>query len=87
MQGKEKRPPLHLVVVDIEKEAFGSPSTKVANLTFFIIFRYMYIFLQHVFRAFLSGNWIVGYVLNIFLMEAQIYWALQDKKIKTKKDE
>ena len=30
----EKRPPLHLVVVAIEKGAFGSSSTKVANFTY-----------------------------------------------------
>ena len=37
MQGKELRPALHLGVVAIEKVAFGSPSTKVANFTFFYI--------------------------------------------------
>ena len=30
----ELRPPLHLGVVAIEKGAFGSPSTKVANFTY-----------------------------------------------------
>ena len=30
-------PPLHLGVVAIEKGAFGSPSTKVANFTYFWI--------------------------------------------------
>ena len=30
-------PPLHLGVVAIEKGAFGSPSTMVANFTYFII--------------------------------------------------
>ena len=29
--------PLHLIVVAIEKEAFGSPSTEVANFTFYFI--------------------------------------------------
>ena len=29
-------PPLHLSVVAIEKEAFGSPSTKVTNFTFYL---------------------------------------------------
>ena len=29
-------PPLHLGVVAIEKEAFGSPSTKVANFTYLL---------------------------------------------------
>ena len=33
--GKELRPPLHLGVVAIEKGAFGSPSTMVANFTYF----------------------------------------------------
>ena len=32
----EYLPPLHLGVVAIEKGAFGSPSTKVANFTYFI---------------------------------------------------
>ena len=32
IQGMKKRPPLHLGVVAIEKEAFGSQSTNVANL-------------------------------------------------------
>ena len=36
IQGMELRPPLHLGVVAIEKGAFGSPSTKVANFTYFI---------------------------------------------------
>ena len=30
-QGKEYRPPLHFSIVAIEKGAFGSPSTTVAN--------------------------------------------------------
>ena len=30
----KKRPPLHLGVVAIEKGAFGSPSTMVANFTY-----------------------------------------------------
>ena len=33
---KEKRPRLHLGVVAIEKGALGTPSTKVANFTFYI---------------------------------------------------
>ena len=32
----EKRPPLHLGAVAIEKEAFWSPSMKVANFTFYL---------------------------------------------------
>ena len=32
----KKHPPLHLSVVAIEKGAFGSPSTTVANFTYFI---------------------------------------------------
>ena len=35
----EENPPLYLGVVAIEKGAFGSPSTKVANITFtFVLF-------------------------------------------------
>ena len=30
-----QHPPLHLGVVTIEKGAFGSPSTKVSNFTYF----------------------------------------------------
>ena len=37
IQGMEWRPPLHLVVVAIEKGTFGSPSTKVANFTLLYI--------------------------------------------------
>ena len=33
MQGNEKLPSLHLGIVAIEKKAFRSPSTKVANFT------------------------------------------------------
>ena len=33
MQGKEYHPPISLAVVAIEKGAFGSPSTKVRQLT------------------------------------------------------
>ena len=31
-------PPLHLGIVAIEKGAFGSPSTKLANFTFYYIY-------------------------------------------------
>ena len=34
IKGKVEGPPLHLSVVAIEKRAFGSPSTKVADYTF-----------------------------------------------------
>ena len=34
MQGKEYRPPVHLSVVAIEKGAFLSPLTMVANITY-----------------------------------------------------
>ena len=37
IQGKEKHPPLHLTIVAMEKGAFGSPSTKVTNLTFYMV--------------------------------------------------
>ena len=37
----ELRPPQHLGVVAIEKEAFGSPSTKVANFTYLRIYYYV----------------------------------------------
>ena len=43
--GKELRPPIHHDVVAIEKGAFGSPLTMVANFTFFtfyIIYIYIY---------------------------------------------
>ena len=36
IQGKEYRPSLHLGVETIEKGAFGSPSTSVANLIIFL---------------------------------------------------
>ena len=32
--GNGEAPPLHLGVVEIEKGAFGSPSTKVTNFTY-----------------------------------------------------
>ena len=35
-------PPLHFGVVAIEKVAFGSPSTKVANFTYIYIYIYIY---------------------------------------------
>ena len=35
---KEYRPPLHHGVVAVEKGAFGSPSTTVANFTFFLLY-------------------------------------------------
>ena len=38
--GKGVVPPLHLGVVGIEKGAFGSPSTTVANFTFNFIVQY-----------------------------------------------
>ena len=31
-----EHPPLHIDIVAIEKEAFGSPTTMVANFTYFI---------------------------------------------------
>ena len=36
IQGKELRPPLHLGVEAIEKGAFWSPSTTVANITIYM---------------------------------------------------
>ena len=36
IQGMELRPPPHQGVVAIEKGAFGSPSTKVANFTYLL---------------------------------------------------
>ena len=33
----ELHPPLHLSLVAIEKGPFGSPSTKIANFTFFFL--------------------------------------------------
>ena len=38
IRGKELRPPLHLGVVAIEKGAFWSPSTAVANFTYIYIY-------------------------------------------------
>ena len=38
----EQHPPLHLGIVAVEKGAFGSPSTKVANFTFIYIYIYIY---------------------------------------------
>ena len=34
-------PPLHLGVVAIEKGAFGSPSSKVANFTYFLLYLFI----------------------------------------------
>ena len=39
---RSSNPPLHLDVVAIEKGAFGSPSTKVANFTFVYIYIYIH---------------------------------------------
>ena len=47
----ELRPPLHLGVVAIEKGAFGSPSTMVANFTY--IYIYIYICILEWFTALL----------------------------------
>ena len=41
IQGKEYRLPLHLSVVAIEKGAFGSPSTTVANFTLLTLNMYI----------------------------------------------
>ena len=49
IQGMEKRPPQHLGVVAIEKGAFWSPSTKVANFTYF--------YRRFEFRVFLLLDW------------------------------
>ena len=38
-------PPLHLGVVAIEKGAFGSPSTMVANFTYLYIYIYIYMYI------------------------------------------
>ena len=43
----DKRPPQHLGVVAIEKGDFGSPSTKVANFTYFLI----YLFYSYIFKV------------------------------------
>ena len=39
---RSSRPPIYLGVVAIEKGSFGSPSTTVANFTYFI---YIYIYI------------------------------------------
>ena len=44
IQGKELRPPLHLGVVAIEKGAFGSPSTAVANYNYYYYYKGRYAF-------------------------------------------
>ena len=41
IEGKELRPPPHLVVIAMEKRPFGSPSTIVANFTYITICIYM----------------------------------------------
>ena len=45
IQGMKLRTSLHLSVVVIETGAFGSPSTKVANFTYFTIYIYIYIYI------------------------------------------
>ena len=42
MQKKELCPTLHLGIVANEKGAFGSPSTKVANLLIFVCLPYFH---------------------------------------------
>ena len=42
-------PSLHISVVTIEKGAFGSFSTIVANFTYIYIYIYIYIYWQHFF--------------------------------------
>ena len=44
----EKRPPLHLGVVAIEKGAFGSPSTMVANFYLLTKDRIIFILLHEI---------------------------------------
>ena len=43
---KESHPPLHIGVVAIEKGAFVSPSTTVANDLYIYIYVYIYIYIQ-----------------------------------------
>ena len=38
-----EHPPLHLCVVAIEKEAFGSPSTNIANMFFELQLKFLFI--------------------------------------------
>ena len=38
IQRKEKRPPLHFIVVAIKREALGSPTTPVGQLTYIYIY-------------------------------------------------
>ena len=40
---EKQSPPLHLGVVAIEKGAFGSPSTTVANFTYMVSSNYFYL--------------------------------------------
>ena len=48
----ELSPPLHLGVEAIKKEAFGSLSTSVGQLTNFQIYIYIYIYTHEVFKKF-----------------------------------
>ena len=52
----EQRPPLHLSVVAIEKEAFGSPSTKVTcfPMSYLLVEAYPFIWCQTVLCHFFS---------------------------------
>ena len=53
----ESRSPLHIGVVAIEKGAFWSPSTTVANFTFFTIYIYIYIYCEKKLTGLLQILW------------------------------
>ena len=83
-------PPLHLSVVAIEKGAFGSPLTKVANFTYFIQkpccnilanLLYSLVFTKHVILESLTAFW--GFLLSTnsyftwaFLLSLQCFFFL-----------
>ena len=67
----EYHPPLHLSAVAIEKGAIGSPSTKVANFTYF-------------YYAYKTCNFFrIGYVLKYFLYIAKFLFVLMISYVMT----
>ena len=72
IQGKKLRPLLHLDVVAIEKEAFWSPSTSLANFTFTI-----YIFIYYVFLTIQKEK------LHMYMYECFIISAYLKARIKS----
>ena len=60
IQGQEYRPPLHLVVVAIEKGDMGSPSIMITNFTY-IYNIYIYIIYIYIVR-FINKEWSSIYI-------------------------